>query len=47
MIRTGTFQNCPIRPDFPLRKPRSPRVPDDNRGPIDEPFLPEDPGEVP
>ena len=40
--------NDPFSPDIPMRKPTSP-YPDieDDREPIDEPILPQDPGDVP
>ena len=41
-------QDDPLSPDIPIRKPDStiPNIEDD-REPIDEPYLPEDPGDVP
>ena len=42
------YPRCPFSPDIPIRKPISP-YPDieDDREPIDEPYLPDDPGDEP
>ena len=48
MVRPQDPQGDKVRLLVPLRKPISP-VPDgeDDREPIDEPYLPEDPGDEP